>query len=43
MEFLKEGVCSQVIEKICQIHDLCVEVKVESCVRTDRKNVKMVN
>lgn len=31
VEFFKEGVSSQVIEKIGQIHDLCVEVKVEGC------------
>lgn len=34
VEFFKEGVCSQVIEKIGQVHDLCVEVEVEGCTRT---------
>lgn len=44
VEFFKEGVCSQVIEKIGQVHDLCVEVQVEGCTRTQTgKNVTLAH
>lgn len=33
VELFKEGVCSEVIEEIGQIHDLRVEVKIEGCTR----------
>lgn len=32
-ELFEKGVSSQVIEKISQVHDLCVEVQVEGCTR----------
>lgn len=31
VKFFKEGVSSQVVEEVGEVHDLCVEVKVEGC------------